>query len=100
MAFPVKAGDIHTFPVKAGDIHTFKTNEAPKYGKNMKCKVNYIMEASCNMMEMSCMKMELGDRDFLYVKTDNFTKKYENHHYRPCIAQKNKRKYNCRCLIS
>ena len=66
-----------TFPVKAGDIHTFKTNEAPKYGKNMKCKVNYIMEASCNMMKMSCMKMELGDGDILSVERDDTTKKYE-----------------------
>ena len=66
-----------TFPVKAGDIHTFKTNEAPKYGKDMKCKVNYIMDASCNMMELSCIKMKLGDGDFFFVDRDGLTEKYE-----------------------
>ena len=65
------------FPVKAGDKLTFNTNEAAKYGKNMKCKVNYIMEASCNMMKMSCVKMELGDGDILSVERDDTTKKYE-----------------------
>ena len=68
-----------TFSVKDGDMHTFKTNEAAKYGKDMKCKVNYIMEASCNMMEMSCMKMELGEGDILSVERDDSTKKYDHY---------------------
>ena len=62
-----------TFSVKAGDIHTFKTNKAPKYGKNIRCTVNYIIKASCNMMELKC-KLELGWGDFFYVQTDDFLK--------------------------
>ena len=62
-----------TFSVKAGDLHTFKTNKAPKYGKNIKCTVNYIIKASCNMMELKC-KLELGWGDFFYVQTDDFLK--------------------------
>ena len=65
-----------TFSVEDGDMHTFKTNEAPKYGKNMKCKVNYIMEASCNKMTVSC-KLKLGTGDFFYVQRDDITKKYD-----------------------
>ena len=62
-----------TFPVKAGDIHTFKTNEAPKYGKNIRCTVNYNIKASCKMMELNC-KLKLGAGDFFYVQTDDFIK--------------------------
>ena len=63
-----------SFPVKAGDKLGFNTNEAAKYGKNVRCRVNYIMEASCNKMKMSC-KLKLGAGDFFYVQRDGSNKK-------------------------
>ena len=62
--------------MKAGDKLGFNTNEAPKYGKNIRCRVNYIMEASCNKMMVSC-KLKLGTGDFFYVQRDDITKKYD-----------------------
>ena len=62
------------FTVKAADTLGFNTNEAAKYGKNIRCRVNYIMEASCNKMMMSC-KLKLGTGDFFYVQRDDNTKK-------------------------
>ena len=63
-----------TFPVNAGDKLAFNTNEAAKYGKNVRCRVNYIIQASCNKMELAC-KLKLGTGDFFYVQRDDITKK-------------------------
>ena len=63
-----------TFPVKAEDKLGFNTNEAAKYGKNIRCTVNYIMESSCNKMMVSC-KLKLEAGDFFYVQRDDITKK-------------------------
>ena len=62
--------------MKAGDKLGFNTNEAAKYGKNVRCRVNYIMEASCNKMELAC-KLKLGTGDFFFVQRDDISKKYD-----------------------
>ena len=62
--------------MKAGDKLGFNTNEAAKYGKNIRCSVNYIIQASCNKMMVSC-KLKLGTGDFFFVQRDDITKKYE-----------------------
>ena len=69
--------------MKAGDKLGFSTNEAAKYGKNVRCRVNYIIQASCNKMELAC-KLKLGTGDFFYVQRDGSNKKYnyiqQTHH--------------------
>ena len=63
------------FQVKAGDKLTFNTNEAAKYGKNIKCNVGYFLHTSCTKMELSCSKFKLGAGDFIYVQRDGRTRK-------------------------
>ena len=64
-----------TFAVKAGDKLGFSTNEAAKYGKNIKCSVGYFLHTSCTKMELSCSKFKLGAGDFFSVKRDGRTRK-------------------------
>ena len=64
-----------TFTVKAEDTLGFSTNEAAKYGKNIKCHVEYFLHTSCNKMELTCTKFRLGAGDFIYVQRDGRTRK-------------------------
>ena len=57
-----------TVKISAGDNFAFNTNEDPKYSKNMKCEVNYVMEASCEKMKLLCETFNLANGDFLIVK--------------------------------
>ena len=64
-----------TFQVKYRDTLGFSTNEAAKYGKNIKCNVGYFLHTSCTKMELSCSKFRLGAGDFIYVQRDGKTRK-------------------------
>ena len=60
-----------TINIGAGNIFAFNTNNDGKYSKNMNCQVNYVMEASCQKIKMTCKTFRLGTGDFLTVKKGN-----------------------------
>ena len=60
-----------TIHIEADDNFAFNTNDSPKYSKNIRCKINYIMESSCQKIKIQCQSCRLGKGDFLIVQKGN-----------------------------
>merc|ERR1712117_1016286 len=54
--------------VKEGESYRFETNEASKYGPNVKCLVTYKRRGSCKKMRVSCDQFSLATGDTLRVQ--------------------------------
>ena len=57
-----------TINIGAGNIFAFNTNDDGKYSRDMNCRVNYIMESSCQKIKMQCQTFKIANGDFLIVK--------------------------------
>ena len=53
--------------VNKGEIFTFNTNQAAKYGPNVRCTVVYRKMKTCKKMKISCSKFSLAAGDMLRV---------------------------------
>ena len=54
--------------VKEGESYRFETNEAAKYGANVKCMVTYRRQGSCKKLRVACgNKFSLAAGDMLRV---------------------------------
>ena len=60
--------EVKTISIRNGDNFAFNTNDDGKYSKNMNCQVNYIMESSCQKINMQCQTFKIANGDFLNVK--------------------------------
>ena len=54
--------------VNKGESYQFKTNEAAKYGANVRCLVTYKRRGSCKKMKVSCDQFTLATGDSLRVQ--------------------------------
>ena len=54
--------------VNQGESYQFNTNEADKYGANVKCLVTYKRRGSCKKMSVSCNQFSLAAGDMLRVQ--------------------------------
>jgi len=54
--------------VNKGESYQFKTNEAAKYGANVRCLVTYKRRGSCKKMKVSCDQFSLATGDTLRVQ--------------------------------
>ena len=54
--------------VNQGESYRFNTNEAAKYGANVKCLVTYKRRGSCKKMSVSCDQFSLAAGDMLRVQ--------------------------------
>ena len=57
--------------IGAGSTFAFNTNDGPKYSKNMNCKINYIINASCQKIKLRCDSFRLSKGDYLIVQKGN-----------------------------
>ena len=57
-----------TINIGAGNIFAFNTNDNGKYSRDMNCRVNYVMESSCQRIKLQCQTFSIAKGDFLIVK--------------------------------